>query len=378
MDKLPCFGDSSKHETEVTLCNLVLMGANSVGKTILRHQFLTGTFRQEYVPTTLETFVQCEVIDGKMYQIHLCDSSGSSEFSNHRAPYITEAHGLIFVYSTTDMDSLLYLLECARESCYVRQQHGVKRRILPLLVGTKTDDTEHHAVTMQDAERIAKECLLTLGVKLPKGSNKGENGGSAGTVGGRSQLPVLEISCTQCCEVFRAMRVMIRMACYFRTSSFWSGVQLACPNVEPRRLVLEEVNVATQLEKVASDASLHRCFTPVTAVSLREVPHNSLSLLLPCDTDATASYTPKSVGVTQSVFSSGADEEETVQKKYMQQSVDSAVIVRLPPWILADGPVNVLAGGNAPVTLFASEEVSEKRALKVDPSHRQCPICQIM
>ncbi|RNF26671.1 small GTPase [Trypanosoma conorhini] len=382
MRRLPCFGSRDGVAAEVTVCNLVLMGAEGVGKSAILQQFLKGTFRQAYVPTSLETFVRCETVSGELYRIHLCDCSGSSGFSEHRAPYIAEAHGLMFIYSTTDMDSLLCLLECARESCRARQQHGVKGSIPLLLVGTRADDTEHHVVTVQDAERVVRECLLTLGVRLSKKCNKTENNGigsGASNAGRHSDLPVLEISSRNHKDVLRAMHLMIRMAHYFRIASSPPGVTLNCPKVEPRRLVSEELNLGTRPGNAGGDASPHSRFTvTTTTISLPTVSRNCLSPLLLSDSDVTASYSPKSVGVTQSVFSSAAEDEGTIEQLYLQESVGSEVIVHLPPWLLADEPANVLASDTTPMTLLASEELSEKRASKMGPGQRHCHACHVM
>ncbi|PWV13997.1 putative small GTPase [Trypanosoma cruzi] len=368
---------------EVTPCNLVLLGSEGVGKSAILQQFLKKTFRPDYVPTTLETCVHVVSVDGNTYRLHFCDCSGSRGFSVHRAPYIVEAHGVMLVYSTTSRNSLVHLLGCANEVFCTRRQHGVKGKIPFILVGTRADIVGRRVVTINDANRVAQGCLLALGLKIFKEKKKiGYKGGCNNggmEVDPINDLPVLEISGANTHEVSQVVYTMIRMVRYFRATSRLPRFSLICPGVVPRRYVVVETNLDAHSGGASSSTSPDGRFTPALSDNSQATSHRHAFHMSPVGSDEwSASYSPRSVGVTQSVRSSGVEEDRAIVHPYLQQVEDREVIFSLPPRISSDASVNVSASTKTQLSSFALDGPSERRAPKVGPTDRQCPRCHFM
>ncbi|EKF32445.1 small GTP-binding protein RAB6, putative [Trypanosoma cruzi marinkellei] len=368
---------------EVTPCNLVLLGSEGVGKSTIVQQFLKKTFRLEYVPTTLETCVHFVNVDGNRYRLHFCDCSGSRGFSEHRAPYIMEAHGVMLVYSTTSSNSLVHLLGCANEVFSTRKQHGVKGKIPFILVGTRADIVGRRVVTMNDADRVAEGCLQTLGLKIFKEKKrigyKGEGINGGMEVGPINDLPVLEISGANTHEVSQVVHTMIRMVCYFRATSRLPRLSLIYPGVVPCRNIAREVNLDAHSDSASRITSPDGRFTPALSDDSQASSNHYAFHMSPVGSDEwSASYSPRSVGVTQSVRSSGMEEDRVIVHPYLQQVDDHEIVFSPPSRLSFDASVNVSASSKTQLSSFAVYGPSERRALKVGPTDGQCPRCHLM
>ncbi|RHW69377.1 ras-like small GTPase [Trypanosoma brucei equiperdum] len=212
-------GSAQKYASVPTLYNVVVLGCERVGKSTFIDQVMKGTFRSDYVPTTLETFIHRTTVDGRNYVLHLCDSSGSEAFVRHRLLYLARADGVLLFYSTTDKESLAAVVGWVKELREARHNIGVKAAMPILLVGTKRDDRRSRVVTMPEAEAVARSCLSALSLKMQHMNRKKvvEAEGFAKLVRDAisSTLPVVEVSALRTNEVLHALRVMILMISNF-------------------------------------------------------------------------------------------------------------------------------------------------------------------
>ncbi|ORC92999.1 putative small GTP-binding protein RAB6 [Trypanosoma theileri] len=239
-----------------TPCNLVFVGAEGVGKTTMLRQFTTGVFQASYVPTTLETMIHCHDVDGCSYKLHLCDSSGSSDFRVHRASYLAEADGIVFVFSTTDRNSLQCLINYAEEVLHVRKQSGLRKSIPILLIGTCTDNVQQRHVTLSEAERVASNCLSLLNVRQERQSKRKYNIKKFHNelpVGISTTHPVVEITNLSPFEVTRAIQAMIRMVQYFRAHSRLPTSDVLYPHMEAANLSFPPPNILPYLQSSSDD-----------------------------------------------------------------------------------------------------------------------------
>ncbi|KAH9581930.1 Small GTPase [Trypanosoma melophagium] len=250
-------GEISSHSTlQAIPCNLVLLGAEGVGKTAIIRQFTTGTFHAGHVPTTLETMIHHHKVDDDTYRLHLCDCSGSSDFAKHRAAYIAEADGIIFVFSTTDKNSLASLMKFTKEVLHVRQQSGLRTNMPSLFIGTGTDKTEQRAVTLVEAERVAASCLSLLNVRRAHHSKrkyKPEKLQEGLPFGVSPTHPLLEITCVSPFEVTRAVQGMIRMVRYFRSNERLPTSDVIFPQMTAANMVFPPPGVVVYLSNSSDD-----------------------------------------------------------------------------------------------------------------------------
>ncbi|KEG12741.1 putative small GTP-binding protein RAB6 [Trypanosoma grayi] len=296
-----------------TPCNLVLLGTTGIGKTTLLQQFITGTFRLNHMPTTLETMLHHDEVDDDVYILHLCDCSGSDEFKGHRAPYIAQADGVILTYAIDKKASLLRLVQYAREVQHARKRYGVKVSVPLLVVGTCADKAERREVPLEAAERIAAECMSQLDVRLARRQKKCDADAPTLPCGVSTTHPVLEVACTRRDDVVRAMHVMVRGVRQHRATSRLPTAAAIYPVPKPRPPPLLMPLTLPIVESIPDDASAEDDTTPTIVSFLPQMLLQRSSELKVVNEIEEGTASTKSVGVTHSIDSASEDEEEEVE-----------------------------------------------------------------
>lgn len=157
---------------------LVLMGAASVGKTAIVHQFLYDHFPTEYLPTIEELYRGEYDVGNTGLVLDILDTSGSYEFPAMRKLAVDTGDAFILVYAINDNESfeevgrLKQLLLEHKQSdvpivvvgnkCDLEKQREVQKEVADTIVGI---DWENRFVECSAKEninivRIFKEILL--------------------------------------------------------------------------------------------------------------------------------------------------------------------------------------------------------------------------
>mmetsp|Transcript_26247 Transcript_26247/g.29220 ORF Transcript_26247/g.29220 Transcript_26247/m.29220 type:complete len:103 (+) Transcript_26247:305-613(+) len=82
--------------------NIVVFGAEGVGKSATTIQFVQNAFVEEYDPTLEDWFRKEATIDDETVVLSVLDSAGKEEFPAMRDEYMRRGHGFILMYSITE------------------------------------------------------------------------------------------------------------------------------------------------------------------------------------------------------------------------------------------------------------------------------------
>ena len=135
------------------LCRICLLGDAGVGKTSILSRFCDNTFKENYnntigVDFRLITLKQDNIIS----KLHIWDTAGQERFRSLASNYINNAHGFIFIYDITDLDSFNHVIN------WVDMALGKNpKTVVNFLVGNKSDNDEERKVSKEEAKNLAKE-----------------------------------------------------------------------------------------------------------------------------------------------------------------------------------------------------------------------------
>ena len=135
------------------LFRICLLGDAGVGKTSILSRFCDNTFKENYnntigVDFRLITLKQDNIIS----KLHIWDTAGQERFRSLASNYINNAHGFIFIYDITDLDSFNHVIN------WVDMALGKNpKTVVNFLVGNKSDNEEERKVSKEEAKNLAKE-----------------------------------------------------------------------------------------------------------------------------------------------------------------------------------------------------------------------------
>ena len=135
------------------LFRICLLGDAGVGKTSILSRFCDNTFKENYnntigVDFRLITLKQDNIIS----KLHIWDTAGQERFRSLASNYINNAHGFIFIYDITDLDSFNHVIN------WVDMALGKNpKTVVNFLVGNKSDHDEERKVSKEEAKNLAKE-----------------------------------------------------------------------------------------------------------------------------------------------------------------------------------------------------------------------------
>lgn len=166
--KKELFRQYTKHNEEVmeseqdgvVRCKIVLVGAESAGKTSFMNRLTKNQFTQAQSPTVGSAyFVQGVAIEDVEYNFDIWDVSGNSRYKSLVPMYMQFAEACVVVYDVTRPETF----EQAKEWVENVVQLGEKD-LTVVLVGTKADlvDESKTYVTEEEAQEYANTKLITV------------------------------------------------------------------------------------------------------------------------------------------------------------------------------------------------------------------------
>ena len=138
------------------ICQLLIIGDTSVGKTSLITRYTNGTFKEEYLATVgLDYYSKEEIINNKTINIKIWDTAGQERFKALTQSYFRNAEGVILAFDVTNTSSYDNLKDWIGS---IKKNLEGKNIFLPLIiVGNKIDMEESREVEKETAEQFATE-----------------------------------------------------------------------------------------------------------------------------------------------------------------------------------------------------------------------------
>ena len=141
------------------ICQILLIGDSSVGKTSLIQRYVNGIFKDErdvYLPTVgLDFYTKYEIINNMNVEVRLWDTAGQERFKSLTPNYFKNAEGVIITYDITSSQSFENLKFWINS---IKTNLGEKNIIIPIIiVGNKLDMEDMRDITREEAEKFAKE-----------------------------------------------------------------------------------------------------------------------------------------------------------------------------------------------------------------------------
>lgn len=132
---------------------LVFLGEQSVGKTSLITRFMYDSFDTTYQATVGIDFLSKTVyLKDRTVRLQLWDTAGQERFRSLIPSYIRDSAVAVVVYDITNFKSFEQTERWVEE---VRKERGTN--VIIILVGNKVDLEDIREVSVERAERMAKE-----------------------------------------------------------------------------------------------------------------------------------------------------------------------------------------------------------------------------
>lgn len=114
---------------------VILVGDGAVGKTSLRDSYMGESFKGDYMLTIGVDFATKEIErDGTSYKFQIWDLAGQERFNFLRNQFLKGAHGAIFVFDVSRLESL----ESA-EDWFYEVEKEISEPIPVIFLGNKID-----------------------------------------------------------------------------------------------------------------------------------------------------------------------------------------------------------------------------------------------
>lgn len=135
------------------LVKILVVGDSSVGKSCLLLRYADNTFSNTHMATIGVDFkLKTEVINNKKTKIQIWDTAGQERFRTITGSYYRGAHGIILVFDVTNEESFKNIPRWLDEI----KSHA-SDTVSICLIGNKCDLKNQRAVTVAQAEELAKE-----------------------------------------------------------------------------------------------------------------------------------------------------------------------------------------------------------------------------
>ena len=131
---------------------LLIVGANGVGKSALKVQFIQHCFVEEYDPTIEDSYRKQVTIDGETSLLDVFDTAGQEQFSAFRNLYTISGQGFLCVYAITSHISFDEITTFREQILRIKDVDQVPM----ILVGNKCDLEEERDVTTAEGQDLAK------------------------------------------------------------------------------------------------------------------------------------------------------------------------------------------------------------------------------
>jgi len=149
--------NKNKHEeisTTAAVYSLAILGGGAVGKSALTLRYVKNLFIGDYDPTIEDAYRKNALVDGKTVVLDLLDTAGQDNFVTLRSHWMRNKHGLIFVFSLTDENTVAEVIGFL-DQC--RQIYEEEPQPPTLLVGNKADCTKaERRVSPEEGPRLVE------------------------------------------------------------------------------------------------------------------------------------------------------------------------------------------------------------------------------
>lgn len=144
----------SKHRPNSRI-KLLLLGEGTVGKTTLKHQFLTGTFTQNYIATLGADFASHDFThsSGLRVSLSIWDLAGQTSQAMLRKSFFSGARGALLLYDVTNQRSF----EVLSKNWLEPLEQTLGNRPPTLLLANKVDLANQRVIYTADGEAYAEE-----------------------------------------------------------------------------------------------------------------------------------------------------------------------------------------------------------------------------
>ena len=138
------------------ICQILIIGDSSVGKTSIITRYTNGTFKEEYLGTVgLDYYTKEEIIDNKTIRVKLWDTAGQERFRSLTQNYFRNAEGVLLTFDLTSNESFDSLKEWINS---IKKNMESQNIYIPLvIIGNKLDMEELREIKKEDAEKFANE-----------------------------------------------------------------------------------------------------------------------------------------------------------------------------------------------------------------------------
>ncbi|XP_013794529.1 ras-related and estrogen-regulated growth inhibitor-like [Limulus polyphemus] len=134
-------------------CNIVVLGAEEVGKTALVVRFFTKKYLPEYSHSPSTCYERNVSLNDKMLPVRVLDTSGKESFTSLKARGTLDgAHGYVVVYSVTDKRSFFKARDLLK---LLNDDFGNDGRTPIAIIGNKDDLGHLRSVSAKEAQRIS-------------------------------------------------------------------------------------------------------------------------------------------------------------------------------------------------------------------------------
>ncbi|KAG8201973.1 hypothetical protein JTE90_027446 [Oedothorax gibbosus] len=130
---------------------VVILGAQSVGKTSFLHRYVGQIFEQHAAPTIGASFFSCRTrVDDHELQLLIWDTAGQERFRSMAPMYYRNANAAILMFDITCYDSYISMKEWVNEL-----RLHLEDPIIMCVVGNKCDMSSFRQVGFQEASNYA-------------------------------------------------------------------------------------------------------------------------------------------------------------------------------------------------------------------------------
>ena len=131
---------------------VVLLGDGGVGKTAIAIQFCSNQFLESYDPTIEDSYRKQIYVKDQSVMLDILDTAGQEAFLALRDQWMREGDGFLMIYSILSHSSFLHIQKMHEQVMMIKE-----KRVNMILVANKSDDAEHHQVTREQGQQLAKE-----------------------------------------------------------------------------------------------------------------------------------------------------------------------------------------------------------------------------
>ena len=137
------------------ICQLLVIGDFSVGKTSLITRYTKGTFKEEYLATVgLDYHTKIEDINNQTIQIKLWDTAGQERFKSLTQNLFRNAEGVLLVFDITKNETFYGLKDWISS---IKKNIDSQSIFMPIIILGNKIDLEGREVSTEEAEKFAKE-----------------------------------------------------------------------------------------------------------------------------------------------------------------------------------------------------------------------------